>query len=751
MKAVLPYFIFIWLLLSVILFVQQAGRYSDIFFSSNIPANLLWQLTFALLPNVIAFTCPMAVLIGTIIGISRMRGDFELTAIRSAGIGNLQITIPIIILGVLLSLFAFFINLKGIPFAAQIVRRIAVQAAIYKLESPIEPGVFNTEINGYTIYVKDGDLQSGTWKNIFIYNEDKNTSQTRLITSKKGRLDSNAEKSELVLDEALISTIPGNESQNKFISETLGQVRIVIKTKRSELIEKLTKGEQLPDELGLSELARYIETKEGKERVEAQILWLRRVFLSITPLIFALLGTSLVLRFNRGGRGFGIFLALVSLIGYYLIALLGEQLARTQIIPPFIGSILPILVSMLLIGWFYTSSRLFLRKNIRSYKINKLFGSAYKFELRKVFKTKYSVSLNNAILDSDIILSLIKYLFLTLGFLSSIYIIFTAFELWKFAGVIENGTYLLIKYLFFLIPFIYIQLAPSALMIATVATYVIKSRQNEIVTWISAGQSVYRLLFPCFALMILIGLINFGLQEVILPNSNEIQDELRSQIRNKGIATKKEGLFWVSNENRIFSFDVGQTSFSKNQEMKNLTIYEFSQNEAKLVKIYKSQSAVWEADRIRFVGESKLLDLQSGKTNFEINRSGELSENSNPFNALYKKPTHLNISETREQIDNTESNLEKRNYQVALEKKYTTVILPFIITLFTAPFALSLNRKGKVITIGYAVALWLLFMGVTNTFEQLGLAGFITPPIAVWAPLLLFSMLGVFLISKIKT
>jgi len=394
---------------------------------------------------------------------------------------------------------------------------------------------------------------------------------------------------------------------------------------------------------------------------------------------------------------------------------------------------------------------LFLRKSVRTYKINKILGDSYKFELRKIFRSKFSFNFSNAILDLDIIFSLIKYLLLTLGFLSSIYIIFTAFELWKFAGVIENGTFLLIKYLFFLIPFIYIQLAPSALMIATVASYVIKSRQNEIVTWISAGQSVYRLLFPCFALMILIGLINFGLQEFILPNSNEIQDELRSQIRNKGIATKKEGLLWVSNENRIFSFDVGQSGFSKNQEMKNLTIYEFSQNEVKLVKIYKSPGAIWEADRIRFIEGSKVLDLQSGKTNFDVNQGAELPENSNPFNALYKKPTHLNISETKDQIENTESNYEKRNYQVALEKKYTTLILPFIITLFTAPFALSLNRKGKVITIGYAVALWLLFMGVTNTFEQLGLSGLITPLTAVWSPLLLFSMLGIFLISKIKT
>jgi lipopolysaccharide export LptBFGC system permease protein LptF len=86
-----------------------------------------------------------------------------------------------------------------------------------------------------------------------------------------------------------------------------------------------------------------------------------------------------------------------------------------------------------------------------------------------------------------------------------------------------------------------------------------------------------------------------------------------------------------------------------------------------------------------------------------------------------------------------------------LEKKYTTIFLPFIIALFTAPFALSLSRKGKVVTIGYAVGLWLLFMGLTSTFEQVGLNGILPANIAVWSPLVMFSMFGVYLMSKVKT
>src|SRR5688500_6348855 len=187
--SVMPYFVASWLLLSVVLFVQQASRFSDIFFSVNIPSKLIWQLSFALIPNVIAFTCPMAALVGVIIGLSKMQGDSELVAIRAAGVGNFRITLPIVALGLILCGFAFLVNLYGVPLPSRIVRRVALQTAVYKLESPIEPGVFNSEVAGYTIYVKEGDLNTGQWKNVFIYNEDAKQGITRLITSSGGRID----------------------------------------------------------------------------------------------------------------------------------------------------------------------------------------------------------------------------------------------------------------------------------------------------------------------------------------------------------------------------------------------------------------------------------------------------------------------------------------------------------------------------------------------------------------------------------
>lgn len=756
-RNILPYFIFSWLLLSVILFIQQASRFTDIFFSVNIPRRLIWELSFALVPNVIAFTCPMAILIGVIIGLSKMQGDSELRAIRAAGVGNFQILLPVAVLGLLLSGFAFLINREGVPFASKVVRRVALQTALMKLESPVEPGVFNTEISGYTIYVKGGDLEEGSWKNIFIYQEDRKNNLVRLITSKSGRIDSTinvqerSEFAELVLKNATVTTLPlnfENELLPKIAAESINEIRITIKTKRDDIIKKLTQTQETPEELGLEELARLAKLAEGKEKTEAQILWQRRILLSVTPFIFALLGAAVILRFNRGGRGFGIFLALVILIGYYFVTLIGEQLTRTGKINLLLSGFLPVVLSLLITIWLLTANRFFKKSLWESFKKFSEFNMAWgKSRLRD---KNFMPELTTGIRDFDIVYNLLKYFLLTLTFLIVIYLIFTAFELWKFAGESPNGLVLLFRYLFFLVPFVYLQIASSALMIAILATFVIKSRQNEIVIWTAAGQSIYRLIVPCLLLMLVIGFVNWNIQEYIAPKTNQWQDSLRSQIRNRGILSRKEGKFWVANDHRIYAFEAVEKESGENHKVSNLTVYEFSPETNKIVRIFFSPMANWQMKKI-LLGRTTMLSISGEKITREDLTTIEMDEPENPFNNLNQKPSHLNSAETRNQLTETSSETGYRTLRVALHKKYTTPFLPFLIALFTLPFALSLKRQGKVLMVGYAVAVWLVFLGLTSFFEQAGVNGSLSPLLAVWSPLFLFAILGIYLLTRVRT
>ena len=616
----MAYFVPSWLLLSVILFVQQGSKFTEIFFSTSLPTMLIWELAIALIPNVIAFTCPMAVLVGVIIGLSKMQGDSELVAIRAAGMGNIQILLPLFVLGLLLSGFTILINLFGVPAAASVVKSVALRSALYKLESPIEPATFNSEIAGYTIYVRSGDLQTGEWKHIFIYNEDKANATVRLITSGRGRIDSNETVSELVLDDASVVSYSMTEPEGKYAVEQIGDLRFAVKTRREELAQRLNSAEPVPEELGLRELAAYAAEKEGKERTEAEILWQRRVLLSIAPLIFTVLGGSLILRFNRGGRGFGIMLALLTLIGFYLMTFLGEQLARTNRLSVFISGLIPILGSIVLILWFNFGYRFDLFS-----KIGNWFGRnapSIRQGKEKVSRRNLLMDLTTGLRDFELLANLARYFALTIFFLATVFLIFTAFELWRFAGTMDGGIVLLAKYLVYLLPFIYLQLSPSAAMIAVLATYVIKSRQNEIVSWTAAGLSIYRLLLPAFIFTLLIGLANWQIEENVASVTNQIQDELRNRLRSRGVAKTVDGRVWLVEGQKIVTY-VREKDASDNGKaasydcslgcaVGNIEVLEFGGDNERLQALYRISSGIVDDDGIISTAAGTHLVLQKG-------------------------------------------------------------------------------------------------------------------------------------------
>jgi lipopolysaccharide export LptBFGC system permease protein LptF len=200
--AILPYMLMALLLLTAILLAQQSGRLAELLIGARLPAYLLAEFSLSLIPNVLVFALPTAMLVGALVGLSRMGTDSELVAMRAAGIGTWQMLWPVLLLGTLLTCAALWVNLSMAPEAARSLRRATIRAALYKMDSPVEPRTFNTEIPGYVIYVKDGDKARGQWGRVFLFAQPKD-GPTRLVTARSGRIDSSAERSELVLADAI--------------------------------------------------------------------------------------------------------------------------------------------------------------------------------------------------------------------------------------------------------------------------------------------------------------------------------------------------------------------------------------------------------------------------------------------------------------------------------------------------------------------------------------------------------------------
>ena len=73
------------------------------------------QLFVYKLPAIISITLPMAVLLATILVIGRLSSDLEILALRSAGVSLIRILIPILSVGLVVSLVNIIFNEIVVP------------------------------------------------------------------------------------------------------------------------------------------------------------------------------------------------------------------------------------------------------------------------------------------------------------------------------------------------------------------------------------------------------------------------------------------------------------------------------------------------------------------------------------------------------------------------------------------------------------------------------------------------------------
>ncbi|HEY6121248.1 MAG TPA: LptF/LptG family permease, partial [Pyrinomonadaceae bacterium] len=556
--AVLPYVLLTLLLLTAVLFAQQGTRFAELALLAQLSLSLLGQVGAALLPSVLVFTLPMAVLAGIVIGFARMGTDSEVVAMRAAGVGTWSMLWPVLLLGLLLSGATTWLQFKEAPEAARDLRRAAVQGALARLDSPVDPRTFTTDLPGYVIYVRDGNKVQGTWGRVFIYALQPDAS-VQILTARAGRIDSSADKAELVLADAVKTRIPAAAAdQKQYVVERFDQLRIAINTGRAELQKRLTDDEISPDEMEWRDLQAEAHSGPIAAQRAAQRTIHRRFALSISPLVFSLLAGAIGLRVRRGGRSVGVLISLAVVVVYYLSSLLGESLSRVGTVSPFVGgwmaTALMLLLSLMFlmrirIGGFWATARA-----ERSSSLEEATSNAdHRYHIAGVGAWGFP-----SLLDLTLFRTLTASFLLGFVSLVSVFIIFTLFELWRFIAANHIRGSLVFKYIIYLLPLITVELFPATMLIAVLITYALLARRSETVAWWASGQSVYRLMLPGLVFAVAAGIGLWLVQEHLMPHSNLKQDAIRAQIRGgEARAITGTGRQWLASieTNRLYSYE----------------------------------------------------------------------------------------------------------------------------------------------------------------------------------------------------
>jgi LPS export ABC transporter permease LptG len=749
----IPYVLLSAVLLTAILFTQQAGRFSELAVYADLPLDLAAEIAAALLPNVLILTVPVAVLAGIVIGFSRLGSDSEIVAMRAAGVGTWTLLWPALLIGALGTAGAAYLHMKEAPQAARDLRRVAIQAALKKLESPVEPRTFNTEIPGYVIYVRDGDKAQGTWGRVFIYAQQQDGS-TRIVTARQGRIDSSADKSELVLSDAVALKLPPADStDHSNVVEHLDQLRLAVNTGRSELLERLGEKEVQSEERDWTDLQQQIRSESVSERREGQRTLHRRLALSVSPLLFSFLGGLIGLRVRRGGRGAGVLLTLSVVVVYYLISLLGESIARNNaghvVFGEWLASAVILILSLLLLVFnrlpaINLRNRL-LRSGLRA-------GSAQSAAI-----TDHTVGAGRSgfpsLLDTSLFRTLTGSFLTAFAALVFIFLIFTLFELWRFIGTNRVPAGVVARYLLYLLPLVAVELFPATMLITVLITYALLARRSEAIAWWASGQSVYRLMLPGLLFAIAAAAGAWLVQEHLMPSANVKQEALRARIRGgQPRAITGTGRQWLASvsSRRLYSYE-----FDEQQAvLREPSIYELDDEAVHLKRVIIGKTAVWSNDKQLLVKEAETVEVSGMVVERQAKADVSLDGIEAPavFRPTVDKPSQLSVTALAGYLRAArQRGSDTAALALALQRKYVNPFSVIVMAFIGMPLALAFGRRGAIVALVVAVGVSIAYWGMGGGFQQLGNHGLLPPEVAAWSPPVIFAAAGTYFLSRIRT
>src|SRR5205085_7944928 len=127
-------------------FSREIGWLLELIVRQSATISEIRAISLAILPNVLTFTIPMAVLVGILTGFGRMSSDSEAIAFRASGLSMIRLLVPVMLLATLALAASLAINAWLAPQRASRLRELRYEIAAKQVSLEIKPRVFNESL-----------------------------------------------------------------------------------------------------------------------------------------------------------------------------------------------------------------------------------------------------------------------------------------------------------------------------------------------------------------------------------------------------------------------------------------------------------------------------------------------------------------------------------------------------------------------------------------------------------------------------
>lgn len=168
-RSFLGPFILIFFVVLFLLLMQFLWRYIDDLVGKGLTFGVIAELMFYTSASLVPMALPLAILMASLMTCGNMGENYELIALKSAGISLQRILLPLIILNVFISIGAFFFANNMLPIANLKMRSLLHDIRKQRPEMQIRPGEFYNGIDKYKIRIDDKNPETNMMYGLQIY------------------------------------------------------------------------------------------------------------------------------------------------------------------------------------------------------------------------------------------------------------------------------------------------------------------------------------------------------------------------------------------------------------------------------------------------------------------------------------------------------------------------------------------------------------------------------------------------------
>lgn len=362
-----------------------------------------------------------------------------------------------------------------------------------------------------------------------------------------------------------------------------------------------------------------------------------------------------------------------------------------------------------------------------------------------------------SLLDRYLLRNFLEALLLAMGTFLGVWLIFDLSD--NGLDFLRNGASLLQVGAFYLfqLPQILLLALPSAILLALLFCCGRMSRSNEIISMLSSGRSLRRVLMPFFMMGVLMSAFCTGLNYELAPRAEAAKRAAMEDIRR----TKRQEVPRDQVEAHLFRDRIsGRTWFVKRLRptgsvLEGVQILQQDERGNVVRKWYATKAIHDPATRRWTLQRGMIVDFNAEGEVLKIDNFEEQGQRilegwlETPWRVASSRldAQQLTTPELEEYLVNNYDFPEAQlaPFKTTLSDRWALPWFCLVVVFLAAPLSVVFSRRGTVSSSGVAILLFFLMLTGRSLFLALGKAGRLPPEAAAWTPPLLFMLVGTFL------